>query len=408
MSTTEIVKLDPKEFGIEPKQATELMTNLPLIKKERELLITRFDEVSKMDRESPETAKLAREVRLAIRDNRTKGIMDWHKKSKEVFLRGGQFVDAIKNQEIAINERMESLLADVEKHAENLEKARLEKLQEERLEIISPYIEDTTGLQLGTMDVDVFEAYVFLQKKKHEDRIEAEKEAEKQRIAKEKVEEVEREKVRLENEKLKAEADKREKEIEAERKKLEVEANAKKERNSKRMEEMRPYIQFIRKYDELLEKSDEDYAKEMADTKRGAEDHWEFERTEQIRIQREKDEAEKVEKAERLKLKAESDKKQADINAKLEAERKEKEALQAQIKAKQDADDKYRAERKAEEEKDRLKKEELANAPIKEQLIKWVEKFEIPTSSAGHEVKDNIIAKFDSFINWSKKEIEKI
>ena len=234
--TTEIVKLDPKEFGIETKQATELMTNLPLIKKEREPLIVRFNEVSEMDVESPETAKLAREVRLAIRDNRTKGIMDWHKKSKEVFLRGGQFVDAIKNQEIAINERMESLLADVEKHAENLEKARLEKLQEERLEMISPYIEDTTGLQLGTMDVDVFEAYVFLQKKKHEDRIEAEKEAEKQRIAKEKVEEVEREKVRLENEKLKAEADKREKEIEAERKKLEAEANAKKERNSKRME----------------------------------------------------------------------------------------------------------------------------------------------------------------------------
>lgn len=405
MATAEIVKLDPKEFGIEPKQALELMTNLPTIKQEREALIVRFNEVSKMDIENPETAKLAREVRLAIRDNRTKGIMDWHKKSKEVFLRGGQFVDAIKNQEISINERMESLLSDVEKYADNIEKARIEKLQEERISLISPYIEDTTSLQLASMEEDVFEAYLSTKKKNYEDRIEAEKEAEKQRIEKELAEEKAREEQRLENERLKAEAEKREKEIEAERKKSE---QVQKEKDRIVAEENAK----IKAQAEKREKEIEDERKKLAEIQ-----------AEKDRVLAEENAKREAElEAERKRLKAESDKKEAEQNAKLEAERKanelklqaEREAtakLQAELKAKQDAEAKLESDRLEKEKQAKLEAENLSKAPIKEQLNLWVDSFSIELPNS--ELKDNekailINDKFSAFKKWAKEQIKEI
>src|SRR5690606_10498366 len=109
---------------------------------------------------------------LKIVKNRTQGINKWHKASKEFFLAGGRFVDAIKNKENQVNEEMESKLMDAENHFENLEKARIDKLQVERAEELSKYMEDISHIDLGSMDDDIWNAYLNAKKAEYEKRIE--------------------------------------------------------------------------------------------------------------------------------------------------------------------------------------------------------------------------------------------
>jgi hypothetical protein len=229
--TTEIVKIDPKNFGLEESKAQKMREGLNPILAEREVLAAQYAEVVTMELNDT-TLKLARELRLKIRDNRTKGIEAWHKVNKEFYLRGGQFVDAIKKAEVFENERMESNLMEIEKHFENLEKKRLDDLHNERLEKVRPYVDDVTGLDFRTMPEDVFEPYLASKIKAHNDRIEAER-LEAERIESERLAEIERqkqlaieaEKARIENEKLQAQL---KKEREA-KEKAEAELKAKQE-----------------------------------------------------------------------------------------------------------------------------------------------------------------------------------
>lgn len=229
--TTEIVKIDPKQFGLEESKAQKMREGLNPILAEREVLAAQYAEVVTMELNDA-TVKLARELRLKIRDNRTKGIEAWHKVNKEFYLRGGQFVDAIKKAEVFENERMESNLMEIEKHFENLEKKRLDDLHNERLEKVRPYVDDVTGLDFRTMPEDVFEPYLASKIKAHNDRIEAER-LEAERIESERLAEIERqkqlaievEKARIENEKLQAQL-KKEREAKA---KAEAELKAKQE-----------------------------------------------------------------------------------------------------------------------------------------------------------------------------------
>lgn len=226
----ELIQVNPQEYGLNNETADSIIKDLPAILVEREPLAEQYKEVIAMDIESPATAKRAKEVRLLIKNNRTKGIENWHKVNKEFFLKGGQFIDAIKRKEVAENERMEAALEQIEKYQEIKEKERKDSLHNERIELIKSYVEDTAGLSFGDMERDVFDAYLSVKIKAYNDKIESEKAAEAERIRKEKEDAEQREAQRLENERLKAEAEQREKEIEAERKaneeKLRIEREA--------------------------------------------------------------------------------------------------------------------------------------------------------------------------------------
>lgn len=238
-----------------------------------------------MDIENPETAKIARELRLKIRDNRTKGIDVWHKTTKDFFLKGGQFVDAIKRVEIAVNQRMEENLESIEKYFENKEKERKAKLNEERLSILEPYSEFVPfGINFGEISEELFASIKSVANAKKVDY------------------EAEQERIRVENEKLAAE-------------KAELEAKAKKERE-------------------------------------------------------------------------------------------EKAALEAELQAKKEAEAKALKELAEKAEKERIEVEKLAKAPIKKQMSAWVNSFELPTTKIQNEKVDLIKQKFESFKNWSLKEIE--
>ena len=228
----EIIKIDSSDFGIEKEKANQLIGNLPQLIDERSEYEKQYNEVIKLDIEDAKTTKKAKELRLKIRSNRTKGINVWHKTTKDYFLRGGQFVDAIKRKEVAVNERMEENLEEIEKHAEIKERQRLIDLQHKRAEQISPYVEDADERDLSSMDEDIWEAYFSTKKQAYESEQERLRKEEKDRIAKEKAEAEERKRIAEENERLRKEAEKREKierEERAKREKLEAELKAKQE-----------------------------------------------------------------------------------------------------------------------------------------------------------------------------------
>jgi colicin import membrane protein len=134
----------------------------------------------------------------------------------------------------------EDNLKNIEDHFEIQEQKRLNQLQAERVELISPYLEDAQLRNLSAMESDVWDAYFNQKKKEYEDRIAAEKQAEADRIEREKAEAEERERIRIENEKLKKEAEEREKQakIEAEKRaKAEAERIAKEQAERKAAEE---------------------------------------------------------------------------------------------------------------------------------------------------------------------------
>lgn len=296
--TTEIVKVNAADYGIEETKAEEITKGLKTILAEREALQEEYNKCVTLEI-LPENIPLFKDLRLRIRDNRTKGIEVWHKNNKAYFLAGGNFVDAIKRKEVAENERMEEKLLDAEKFFENQERERVEKLRTERLEMIKPYT-DIEPLALGHMEQAVFDNLLSGFKVAYEVRIAAEKKTEEDRIAREKAEAEEREKQRLENIRLKEEADKREKEIQAEREK------ARKDNEEKeRLEEIERKKQ----------------AKILADQKAKADK----ERAELLaKAEKERQEKERLEKEIADKKAAEEKKKQAEIKAAKDAEKKAK------------------------------------------------------------------------------------
>ena len=412
MLTTEVAIIDPKDFGLEQTQAVEITNGLNQILDERTTLSEMYAETIKMEI-SEENIPAFKALRLKIRDNRTKGIEAWHKVNKEFYLKGGQFVDAIRRKESAENERMEANLLECEKHFENLEIERLKELQSTRAELVSLYVEDASLLKLSEMDDDVFEAFLSVKKKSYEDklaeeakieaeRLEAEKKAELYKTRKEellpfwdfvkedhksadfgelpkeafdiilgevKTAKVEHEKEveaqRVENERLKKEAEEKQAKIDAEKALME-----------KRNNELRLYINFIRDYNGLLAKDEEEYQKELSDIKRGYAEQQEYDR-----LAKEKAEAEQ------LKL----EKAQKELEKRKELEEKTKKDAEAEaLKAKKEAD-------------------KLAKAPKETKLLNWIDGFVMgtPVGLDDDETVKEILSTFEKFKVWAKEEIKK-
>lgn len=282
----EIIKINPKEFGLKEKQANEIQQGLNVVISERELLIKEFETVSKLELTKENLSKF-KELRLRIVKNRTQGIGNWFKVSKEYFLRGGQFCDAINRKEIQVNTSMEEVLMEGEKHFENLEKQRLEDLQNKRVVELSKYVEDAFERNLSIMENDVWDAYLTTKKKEFNDRIESEKQAEQERIAKEKAEAERIKAQEIENAKLKAEAEAREKKLEKERIEREKLEAAKEQERAKERAEMEAKLKAEAKAKAKIEVE--------LQAKKEAEKQVEINRLKEL--EKEKQEAEKQSKA---------------------------------------------------------------------------------------------------------------
>jgi hypothetical protein len=263
---------------------------------------------------------------------------------KEEYLRAGKAIDGVSNiLKWAVVEK-ENKLKEIEDYFEIQEQKRLEALQTERAELLSPFVEDAHERKLAEMEPDVWDAYLSAKKKEYEDRIEAERKAEQERIEREKAEAAERERIRKENERLakeiklkerlaKIEAEKREK---AEKERLAKEAAERKEREEKERKEREAY---------------------------------------EAKLKKEREERERIEREERAKR----EKLEAELKAKKEAEQKEKQRLL----------DEEMAKKKAEKA--------ALLAPDKDKLLalaKRIDNIELPelNNKEAKHILDNIIA----------------
>lgn len=217
-------EINPVEFGIEPVKAKEMLSGLSVIIEEREALKLSYIDVINLPI-TEENIEIFKDLRIKVRDNRTKGIEPWHKTNKAFYLAGGRFVDAIKNKEVLENEQMEAKLMEAEKFFENKEKERLALIKKEREELLQPFVE-TLPSDLETLDQDIFDSFLETKKKAHAEKLEAER-LEAERIEKERIErEKEIEAQRLENERLKKEAEEKEKALQKERAEAEAKQKA--------------------------------------------------------------------------------------------------------------------------------------------------------------------------------------
>jgi len=103
------------------------------------------------------------------------------KEQKEEYLRAGKAIDGVSNiLKWAVSDK-ENKLKEIEDYFEIQEQKRLEKLQTERSERLSAYVEDAHERDLKKFEDDEFEALFQMKKKEHEERIEAERKAEEER-----------------------------------------------------------------------------------------------------------------------------------------------------------------------------------------------------------------------------------
>jgi hypothetical protein len=269
-----LVKINAAEYGLEESKAKEIAQMFKPMLDRMEALEVQFNEVMGRDIE-PETIQMARDLRLAYVKVRT-GTAEIHKKAKAHTLQVGRFIDGWKNTQLLASQGNEEKLREIEDHFVNIEKARIAKLQEERSIELQKYTEYVPA-DVGAMDEEVWKNYLSGVKLNYDARVEAERKAEKERIAKEKAEAEERERIRVENEKLKKEAEAREKAEKARIKKEEAEQKAREEREAEERA----------KHEAALKKEREAKAKAEAELKAKHEAEQKAREEEEARIQKE-------------------------------------------------------------------------------------------------------------------------
>lgn len=350
-TTTELISVDPKAFGLEESKAADIAAQFkPMLDKMVELE-TEYNQVITLPIEEKETAVKAKNLRLKYVKVRT-GTEKIHKEQKAFYLSAGRFVDGWKNTQLFASQGIEKKLEDIERYAENKEKERIAALQSEREQILAPYeVENLSSLALGTMSDEVFANFLLGTKTSYETKKEAERIAEEQRIAAIEAEKKRQEEIKLENDRLKREAEQREAAIRAEREATEKAAALEAERQAA-----------------ILKAEQEKAAKERAEI--------------EAKLQ-----AERKAAAEKLAQEQEAARKlAAELQAKKEAEEAERQRL-SKIEA-----DRIEAEKKA------------AKAPVKEKLKVAVSALllQLPES----EISQEIQSKFDGFKKWALQQIE--
>lgn len=371
----QLLLVDPNKFGIQESSVKTLIGNLPEIKTERDELVKEFNSVVTLDIEDKNTSKIARELRLKIKDNRTKGLEVWHTKSKEFFLKCGQFIDAIKREESAINKEMEDKLSEIENYFEIKEKERKAKLNAERIKMLEPYNSFVPiGLNFGEISEEEFQKVLNGAKLQYNQMIEEEEKAEKERI---RLAEIER-------------------------------------LNSIRRELAMPYYFFWSEYEKQInfgEQSENDFSAFLERIKKAkADDDLKQEeiRRENERLAEEKRQAEEKAKKEREKVERQLEQQRKEQEEILRKEREKQAELEAQLEAKRKAELEAERKRIKEEQEKKKEAERLAKAPIKNQLNAWVNSFEIPETNVNNDVSKLIKDKFNAFKDWSLTQVEKL
>ena len=368
------------ESGLEQTKAQVLLTNFQNYFEIAAEWETKIDSLNVTDVSQVAEMKMAREARLFLAKKRI-DVDKTRKQLGESALREKQTIDAIAkvltNLIIPIEEKAEQ----IEKFKELKEAAELAQRTSERIELLMPFNVAVDSNFIGSMPDAAFQSFLTGLKVEKEQKEAAEKQAELDRIIKEKAD--------------------------AERKvRFEV-----------RNKELSIYWATMPgkysnvNYTDLLEG---EYQIMLTDAKNAklAEDEKQAEiKAENERLKKEAKEKEDSLEIERKKQVDEFAKQKADADAKLKAANDEKKRLEDEVKVKnkaeQDAIDKEIADQKA-----RLKAEkEAAKAPDRERLNLWVDSMVIKgigTENLNREsvqIANEIMTKFSTFKNWAKTQV---
>jgi len=193
---SQIVKIDPAEYGLTDQTAKNIKAQfLPMLNKMEELE-EEYNEIINLPIESKETQNMAKQLRQKYVKVRT-GTAKIHKEQKDFYLKGGKFVDGWKNAQIMASSDKEDRLKEIEEYEIRLEQKRQDDLHEERLSKLAPYIDDSTGLSLGSMPDDVWQAYLTGKKKSFEDLQKAQAEARRQEEARQRSLQIQSERIKI-------------------------------------------------------------------------------------------------------------------------------------------------------------------------------------------------------------------
>lgn len=265
-----------------------------------------LDGVTVTDANDKVNMKLAKTIRLGVRQVRLEAEKTFDAKRADV----QQQMLSYKTEDslwLKAKQTMQILTKEIEENArwkeetkERFEAEQKELKVQQRMLKVAKVAPEMARTEFESMSDETFEMFFAGIEKAFNDKIEAEKKAEAERIEKEKAEIAERERIRKENERLKAEAEEKEKQLIAERAKAEAERKAIEEAAKKEREE-----------NERKLKAEQEAAK----------------------IAAEKAAAEKAKLEAEIKAKAEAEEKaQKEAEAKLIAEQKAKEAAEKKAK----------------------------------------------------------------------------
>jgi colicin import membrane protein len=291
-------------------------------------------------------------------------------KAKEYLKLEDKAIMGVHNILVFSVKEMEDKAKERENYYENLERERLEKLRADRWSEIKDFT-DIEPRGLEEMESEVFEALKGGLIAKYNAKMEAEKKAETERLEAERIAKLVRDREFI----------------------------------------FSKFSFFCDEKPDFATLSEQDFVKFMDDLQDKKTDHDKKQAEIAAENERLKKEAEAKEidlELEREKARQEAAKLEAKRQAELKAEREKQAKLEAELKAKKDAEIQAEKERLAKAKAEKIEAERLAKAPIKEQLNKWVNSFELPKRPIDNEVAAEIQVKFNSFKNWAVTQINNL
>lgn len=250
------------QSGLQPAQAKPLLDSFGDYFVQAHKLVTKSKAIKVTSEDQIEEMQQARDLRLELKNlrvdaDKTRATL------KEGYLRGGNAVQAIFNDIRDIVKPEEERLLEQEKFAERLEAERKDKVEAQRVNELSKYVEDVSVYKLhpDELSTDSFDKLLETSKSTYEAKVLAEKKAEEERLAKEKADREEQERIRKENEELRKQAQERERLAEVERQKqAKIEAQRQEELRKERekREKIEAEIKAKEEAQQLAKKQEEE------------------------------------------------------------------------------------------------------------------------------------------------------
>lgn len=211
--------LQLKENNIEQETAISLKNSFMPYFEQAEMLGKKAKEIVIKSADQIEEIKIAREARLQLKNIRV-NVERTRKELKEESLRKGKAIDGLANVIKYLIVPIEEHLQKQEDFVKIQEQLKKDQLRDERkAELVKYDVVETDFYNLGGMAENSYNQLLKNSKLSYQAKIDLANKMEDERIAHEKAELEERERIKKENKRLQEEAEKREKEMEVERKK---------------------------------------------------------------------------------------------------------------------------------------------------------------------------------------------